>query len=169
MFYEQFDSPEELQAYCDRVLATQGRKAYEQQCGCGTSHLERKSSMSSTFDQHYQQASRQYSAHPESPEMQALRKRKEQLQNESRASMKRLQDMGAGLALGRLQRDIEEPWRWELRRSMEKMDASLDRLRNKATLFVTGVALDRAEANAVAQDLRTREALSYRVGGSFIE
>jgi hypothetical protein len=164
MFYQEFDSPEELQAYCDRVLATQGRKAYEQQCGCDTSHLERKSSMPSTFDQHYQQQSLQHNTRHESPELKAIHERQEELRNTMLASKRRLEAMGADLALNRMAYLRENPEIASMRRASEKLQASIDRLIKKATPFVTGLMLDRMEANAAAQQLRDREALRYRYG-----
>jgi hypothetical protein len=63
----------------------------------------------------------------------------------------------------------ENPEIASMRRASEKLQASIDRLTKKATPFVTGLMLDRMEAQQAAQDLRTREALSYRYGGSVVE
>jgi hypothetical protein len=121
----------------------------------------------STFSDHYQQASRQ-NRH-ESKELQALHEHQEELRNNMLASKRRLEAMGADLALNRGAYLRENPEIAMMRRANERLKASCDRLRNKATLFVTGVALDRAEEQRKAQALRDRENLSYRYGSSFVE
>jgi hypothetical protein len=166
MLYEQFSSPEALQDYCNSEMAKRG--FLPAGCGCSTAtkspstRYETKGNHMSTFKQHYQQA-QQSKVVPGSAD--DYRLRKEQARDESMASMKRLQNLGADVALRNMTYLREHPEIASIRRSTEKMNDSFDRLKKQVELLSNRSLIARLEAQQAAQALAQREYISYAHAG----